>query len=115
MHDGRAGLVVLLFRNPHLLEARQGRQNRPSNPNRVLALYSQAICQEEALTPQAINADGLCTYLRRGDDLDLNARRRQCRDLLGETVGDAWVHRGAARHDDVLVEITPDVHCITPS
>lgn len=33
MHDARTGLVILFLRNPHLLERRERRQNRPSNPH----------------------------------------------------------------------------------
>ena len=52
MNDGRTRLVVLLLRDPHLLERRQRRQDRAANPHRVLAF-------------------------RRRNDLDLHRRRCQ--------------------------------------
>ena len=33
MHDGRPRLVVLLLRDPHLLEGRQGGQDGAANPD----------------------------------------------------------------------------------
>merc|ERR1712182_100804 len=51
VHDRRPALVVLLLRDPHLLERRQRRQDRPADPHRVLPL-------------------------RRRDHLDLHRRRR---------------------------------------
>ena len=38
------------------------------------------------------------------------AERRLTGQLLCHAVGDAGVHRGAAGHDDVLVEVAADVH-----
>jgi hypothetical protein len=36
--DAGSGLVVLLLRDPHLLERRQRREDRAADPHRVLAL-----------------------------------------------------------------------------
>lgn len=55
MHDGRAGLVVLLFRDPHLLEGGERGEDGATDPDGVLAL-------------------------RRRDDLDLHRRGREGRD-----------------------------------
>jgi hypothetical protein len=38
VNDGRAGLVVFSFGDPHLLEGRQGREDGPSDPHGVLSL-----------------------------------------------------------------------------
>ena len=38
MDDGRPGLVVLLFADPHLLEGGQRGQDGAANPDRVFAL-----------------------------------------------------------------------------
>merc|ERR1712232_774916 len=38
VHDSWARFIVLTLGDPHLLESTQGRQNRSTNPNRVLAL-----------------------------------------------------------------------------
>src|SRR4051812_10342866 len=38
VHDRGTALVVLLLRDPHLLEGRQGGENGTTDPDRVLAL-----------------------------------------------------------------------------
>jgi len=38
VHNRRPRLIVLLLADPHLLERGQGRQDRPSDPHRVLPL-----------------------------------------------------------------------------
>lgn len=70
--DGRAGLVVLLLGDPHLLEGRERSENGTTDPDGVLAL-------------------------RRGDDLDLHAGRSKGGDLLLHAVADARVHGGTTR------------------
>lgn len=70
--DGGARLVVLLLRDPHLLEGREGGENGTTDPDGVLAL-------------------------RRGDDLDLHAGRGQGGDLLLHAVADTGVHGGTTR------------------
>ena len=70
MHDGGAGLVVLLLGDPHLLEGGEGSQDGSSDPHGVLPL-------------------------RRGNDLDLDGGGSQGGDLLLHPVGDAGVHSGA--------------------
>merc|ERR1712028_189679 len=82
--DGRARLVVLLLGDPHLLEGREGGEDGAADPDGVLAL-------------------------RGGDDLDLHGRRGERGDLLREAVRDAVEHGGAAREDDVGVEVLADV------
>lgn len=78
MHDGWAGLVVLLLRDPHLLEGRERGENRTTDPDRVLALW-------------------WC------DDLDLHAGWSKGGDLLLHAVADAGVHGGATRLERKLV------------
>ena len=64
VHDGGAGLVVLLFGDPHLLEGGQGGQDGATNPYGVLPLWGS-------------------------DDLDLHRGRSQGCDLLLHTVSDS--------------------------
>jgi len=70
--DRRTALVVLLLRDPHLLEGGQGGQNGTTDP------------------------DGVFT-LRRSDDLNLHGGRGKGGDFLLHTVGDTWVHGGTTR------------------
>merc|ERR1712223_1874697 len=84
VNDGRAGLVVLLLGNPHLLEGGQGGQDGASDPDRVLSLWW-------------------------GNCLDLHGGGGKGGDLLLHPVSDAGVHCGASREDDVGVEVLPDV------
>ena len=84
MHDRGPGLVVLALGDPHLLERRQRRQDRPADPHAVLALG-------------------------RRDDLDLHRPGRARGDLLVHAVGDAREHRRPAREHDVAVEVLADV------
>ena len=84
MNNRRTALIVLLLRHPQILESRQRRQNRSTDPHRVLAL-------------------------RRRDNLDLHARGRQARQLLLHAVRNTRVHRSTAREHDVAVQITTDI------
>jgi len=79
-----AGFVVLLLRNPHLLEGGQGGQDGATDPDGVFAL-------------------------RGSDDLDLDGRRGEGGDFLLHTIGDTGVHGGAARQDSVGVQVLADV------
>jgi len=82
--DGRAGLVVLLLADPHLLEGGQGGEDGPADPDGVLALG-------------------------RRDDLDLHRAGSHRRDLLLHAISDTGEHGRAAGHDGVGVEILTDV------
>ena len=84
MDDGGAGLVVLLLRAPEVLEGAEGRENRATDPDRVLALGGS-------------------------DDLDLHARRRERSQLLLHTVRNTREHGGTARENNVAVQITTDI------
>jgi len=84
VNDGRAGLVVLLLADPHLLECGQRGEDRSADPDGVLALG-------------------------RSDDLDLHRGRSEGRDLTLHAVGDAREHGGAARQHGVGVEVLADV------
>ena len=78
MDNPRSALVVLLLRDPHVLEGRQAGKDRASNPNTVLAFG-------------------------RGDDSDFYAPRREVGELFGHPVGDARVHRRSTGEYDVAV------------
>ena len=82
--DGRAGLVVFLLADPHLLEGGERGEDGAADPDGVLALWGS-------------------------DDLDLHRARGQCRDLLLHAVRDTRVHGGASRQDGVGVQILTDV------
>merc|ERR1711972_666557 len=84
VNDGGARLVVLLLGDPHLLEGGEGGKDGAADPDGVLAL-------------------------RGSDDLDLHGRGSEGSELLLHAVGDAGEHGGAAREDDVAVEILTDV------
>jgi len=83
--DARAGFVVFLFGDPHLLEGGQGGQDGTADPH------------------------GVFTF-GRGDDLDLDRAGGQRGDLLLHSVGDTRVHGGAAGKHGVGVQVLPDVH-----
>ena len=83
--NARAGFVVLLLGDPHLLEGGQRSQNGTANPNGVFTFGW-------------------------GNDLDLHGGRSQGRDLFLHTVGDAWVHGGTSRQNRVGIQILTDVY-----
>ena len=72
VHNRRAALVVLLLRDPHLLEGRERRENGTTDPDRVLALGGS-------------------------NDLDLHRRGGERRDLLLHAVRETGVHGGTTR------------------
>ena len=80
----RAVLVILLLGDPNLLEGRKRGKDGSANPDRVLAL-------------------------RRGDDLDLHRGRGEGLDFFLHTGSDAREHSGTAQHDNVVVQVLPDV------
>merc|ERR1712203_1086334 len=84
VHDGGAGLIVLLLGDPHLLEGGEGGQDGSSDPDRVLPLG-------------------------RSDDLDLHCAGSQGGDLLLHPVSDTGVHGGASGQDSVGVQVLPDI------
>merc|ERR1719188_2351090 len=83
--DSRAGLVVLAFGDPHLLEGAQRRQDGTANPHRVLALGW-------------------------GNHLDLHRGGSQSRQLLRHALTDASEHGGASGQHHIPVEVLADVH-----
>ena len=85
MDDGWAGFIVLLLRDPHLLEGGEGGQNGSTDPDGVFAL-------------------------RGSDDLDLHGWWGKVGDVLLHTVSDAWVHGGATGQDAVGVQVLTDVN-----
>jgi hypothetical protein len=84
MNDAWTALIVLLLGDPHLLEGGQR-------------------CQDGTTDP-----DGVFTFWW-SNDLDLHRRRSKSSDFLLHTIGNTRVHGGTSRHDDVSVEIFPDV------
>merc|ERR1719206_697356 len=84
VHDARTALIVLLLLDPHLLEGAERGQNGAANPHRVLTL-------------------GWC------NDLDRHRIGRQRLHLLLHTLGNALVHRRAAAHHNVAVQVLTDV------
>jgi len=82
--DGGARLIVLLLRDPHLLEGGEGSEDGASDPDRVLPLG-------------------------RSDDLDLHGGGSQGRDLLLHSVGDSGEHGGTTREHSVGVEVLSDI------
>jgi len=83
--DGRAGFVILLLADPHLLEGGQRCQDRPADPDGVLALWGS-------------------------NDLDLHRGRGKSLDLFAHAVLDLHEHRGAARQHNVGVQVLSDIH-----
>merc|ERR1712165_159902 len=74
--NGWAALVVFLLGDPHLLEGREGSQDRSSDPDGVLPLG-------------------------RSDDLDLDGGGSQGSDLLQHAVSNTGVHGGAPGENGV--------------
>merc|ERR1711884_72742 len=85
VHNGGSTLIILLLRDPHLLEGGQGGQDGATDPYRVLPL-------------------------RRSNDLDLDGGGSQGGDLLLHSVSNTWVHGGASRHDSVSIQVLTDVN-----
>ena len=83
--DARAGLVVLLLGDPHLLEGGERGENGTTDP------------------------DGLFP-LRGSDDLDLHGAGGEGGDLLLHSVGDSRVHGGASGENGVGVQVLPDIN-----
>ena len=69
--NARAGLIILLLGDPHLLEGGEGGQDRAADPDRVLPLW-------------------------RSNDLDLDGGRSKSSDLLLHPVSNTRVHGGAS-------------------
>lgn len=83
--DSRAGFVVFLFGDPHLLEGGQGGQDGTTDPYGVFPFWG-------------------C------DDLDFHGGWCQGCDFFLHPVGDSWVHCGTSGKDGVCVQVFPDVH-----
>jgi len=84
MDDGRAGLVVLLLGDPHLLEGGERGQDRSSDPYGVLALGGS-------------------------NDFDLHGGGSEGSELLVHAISNAWEHGSTTRQDDVAVQILADI------
>jgi len=77
-------LIVLLFRDPHLLEGGQRGQDGPTDP------------------------DGVFT-LRWSNDLDLDGGWSQGGDFLLHSVSNTWVHGGTSGQYSVGVQVLSDI------
>ena len=84
MDNARAGLVVFLLGDPHLLEGGQRGQDGTIDPDGVFALGGS-------------------------DDLDLDGGWGQGGDFLLHTISNTGVHGGSAGEDSVGVQILTDV------
>lgn len=82
--DSRAGFVVFLFGDPHLLESGKGSEDGTSDPYGVFPFW-------------------------RSDDFDFDGRRSEGGDFLLHSVGNTGVHGGASGKDSVGVQVLPDV------
>lgn len=78
VYNARPRFVVLLLRDPHLLEGGKGRKDGPSNPDGVLTF-------------------GRC------DHLDLHRGRGQGGKLLCQTFANPFVHGGTAGQHNVAI------------
>ena len=85
MDNGRSGLVVLLLRDPHLLEGGEGGQDGSSDPDGVLPFW-------------------------RSNNLNLHCAGGQGGDLLLHPVGDTGVHGGSSGQDSVGVQVLTDIN-----
>merc|ERR1719474_2227429 len=83
--DGWTRFIVFLLADPHLLEGRQGSQDRSSDPDRVFSLW-------------------WC------DDLDLHGRWCQRGDFLLHTVGNTGEHGRTTGEYRVGVQVLTDVN-----
>ena len=81
----RTRLIILLLGDPHLLEGRERSQDGATNPDGVLPLWWS-------------------------NNLDLHGGWSKGSDLLLHPVGNSWVHGGATRHDNVGIQVLPDVN-----
>merc|ERR1719206_1226433 len=81
----RAGFVIFLFADPHLLEGGQGSQDGSTDPDGVFPLWW-------------------------GDDLNLHGRWGQGGDLLLHTVSDTGEHSRTSGKDGVGVQVLTDVN-----
>ncbi len=84
MHNAGTVLVVVLLRDPALLEGAERGQNRPANPLAVLAL-------------------------RRRNALDAHGARREAGELARQTVRNSRKHGAAAAEQHVAVEVLAQI------
>merc|ERR1719323_1954248 len=83
--NSRAGLIILLLGDPHLLEGGEGSKDGSSDPDRVLSLWWS-------------------------NDLDLDGGWGKGSDLLLHSVSNTGVHGGASGQDSVGVQVLSDVN-----
>ena len=82
--NSRAGFVVFLLGDPHLLEGGEGSQDGPADPDGVFPFWGS-------------------------DDLDLDGGWGEGSDFLLHAVSNTRVHGGASREDGVGVQVLTDV------
>merc|ERR1719154_250475 len=83
--NGWAALIILLLRDPHLLEGGEGSKDGSSDPDGVFPLWWS-------------------------NDLDLDGGWSKSSDLLLHTVSNTRVHGGASGHDRVGIQVLTDVN-----
>ena len=83
--NGWARFVIFLLADPHLLEGGEGSQDGTSDPYGVFPFWGS-------------------------NDLDLHGWRSKAGDLLLHAVSNSGVHGGASRHDNIAVQVLPDVN-----
>ena len=83
--NGRSRFIILVLRDPHLLEGGEGGQDGATDPYRVLPLW-------------------------RSNNLDLHGGGSEGGDLLLHTVSNTGVHGGASGQDSVGVQILSDIN-----
>merc|ERR1712198_424006 len=83
--NARAGLIILLLGDPHLLEGGERGKDGSSDPDRVLPL-------------------------RGSNDLNLDGGWSKSSDLLLHSVSNTRVHGGTSRKDGVGIQILSDIN-----
>jgi len=85
VNDGRAGLIILLLADPHLLEGGERGEDGTTDPDGILPL-------------------------RWSNDLDLHRGWSEGCDLLLHTISNTWEHGGTSGEDSVGVQILTDIN-----
>jgi len=85
VNDSRAGFVVFLFGDPHLLEGGEGGQDGSTDPYGVFPFWGS-------------------------NDLDLDGGWGEGGDFLLHTISNTWVHGGTSGEYGVGVQVLPDVY-----
>ena len=85
MNNRGTAFVIILVGNPNLLEGREGKQDRATDPDGVFSLEW-------------------------GNNFDFDGGWSQGSDFLLPMISNTRVHGVATRHDSVGVQVLPDVN-----